>query len=163
MRPLNYGKSRKEADQLAREALEELGLIHLKYRQNYKMAGGEKRMAAIATILAMNPKVMLMDEPSTALDPKNRRRLIRILQKLPTTKIIATHDLDLLLETCDRVLVLNQGKLVADGSVRDILWNRKLLEKYNLELPFCLAGVPERFSEKVLEVSESTPKVQNVR
>ena len=88
-------------------------------------------------------------------------------------KIIATHDL--VLETCDRVLVLNQGKLVADGSVQDILWNRKLLEKYNLELPFCLAGVPERFSEKGVEVSEtmevnrkrkvseSTPKVQNVR
>lgn len=92
--PLNYGKSRKEADQLAREALEELDLIHLKDRQNYKMSGGEKRIAAIATILAMNPKVMLMDEPSTALDPKNRRRLIRILQKLPTTKIIATHDLE---------------------------------------------------------------------
>ena len=77
--------------------------------------------------------------------------MIRILQKLLTTKIIVTHDLDLLLETCDRVLVLNQGKLVVDGSVRDILWNRKPLEKYNLELPFCLAGVPERFSEKALE------------
>lgn len=70
-------------------------------------------------------------------------------------KIIATHDLDLVLETCDRVLVLNQGKLVADGSVQDILWNRKLLEKYNLELPFCLAGVPERFSEKEVEVSKT--------
>lgn len=68
-------------------------------------------------------------------------------------KIIATHDL--VLETCDRVLVLNQGKLVADGSVQDILWNRKLLEKYNLELPFCLAGVPERFSEKGVEVSKT--------
>ena len=70
-------------------------------------------------------------------------------------KIIATHDLDLVLETCDRVLVLNQGKLVADESVRDILWNRKLLKKYNLELPFCLAGVPERFSKKRFEVSET--------
>lgn len=70
-------------------------------------------------------------------------------------KIIATHDLDLVLETCNRVLVLNQGKLVADGSVQDILWNRKLLEKYNLELPFCLAGVPERFSEKEVEVSKT--------
>ena len=77
-------------------------------------------------------------------------------------KIIATHDLDLVLETCDRVLVLNQGKLVADGSVQDILWNRKLLEKYNLELPFCLAGVPERFSEKGFEVSE-TMKVNGKR
>ena len=73
-RPLNYCNSRKEAEQLAREALEELDLIHLKDRQNYKMSGGEKRMAAIATILAMNPKVMLMDKPSTALDPKNRSR-----------------------------------------------------------------------------------------
>lgn len=143
--PLNYGKSREEADQLVQSALEKLGLMHLKDRQNYKMSGGEKRMAAIATILAMNPKVMLMDEPSTALDPKNRRRLIQILQKLPATKIIATHDLDLVLETCDRVLVLNQGKLVADGSVQDILWNREFLEKYDLELPFCLAGIPERF------------------
>ena len=84
--PLNYGKSRKEADQLAREALEELDLIHLKDRQNYKMSGGEKRIAAIATILAMNPKVMLMDEPSTALDPKNRRRLIRILAEKSSVK-----------------------------------------------------------------------------
>ena len=84
--PLNYGKSRKEADQLAREALEELDLIHLKDRQNYKMSGGEKRLAAIATILAMNPKVMLMDEPSTALDPKNRRRLIRILAEKSSVK-----------------------------------------------------------------------------
>ena len=84
--PLNYGKSRKEADQLAREALEELDLIHLKDRQNYKMSGGEKRIAAIATILAMNPKVMLMDEPSTALDPKNRRRLIRILAEKSSGK-----------------------------------------------------------------------------
>ena len=84
--PLNYGKSRKEADQLAREALEELDLIHLKDRQNYKMSGGEKRIAAIATILAMNPKVMLMDEPSIALDPKNRRRLIRILAEASDNK-----------------------------------------------------------------------------
>lgn len=66
--------------------MEELDLIHLKDRQNYKMSGGEKRMAAIATILAMNPKVMLMDEPSTALDPKNRRRLIQILAEASDNK-----------------------------------------------------------------------------
>ena len=66
--------------------MEELDLIHLKDRQNYKMSGGEKRMAAIATILAMNPKVMLMDEPSTALDPKNRRRLIQILAEASNNK-----------------------------------------------------------------------------
>ena len=98
--PLNYGKSRKEADQLAREALEELDLIHLKDRQNYKMSGGEKRIAAIATILAMNPKVMLMDEPSTALDPKNRRRLIRILAEKSSVKCFVEISLLFVKENC---------------------------------------------------------------
>lgn len=141
--PLNYGKSREEADRLVQNVLEKLNLVHLKNRQNYKMSGGEKRMAAIATILAMEPEVMLLDEPSTALDPKNRRRLINILKTLPTTKIIASHDLDMILETCERVLILNKGKIVADGPVKEVLRNRELLEKYDLELPFCLAGISE--------------------
>lgn len=101
-------------------------------------------MAAIATILAMNPKVMLMDEPSTALDPQNRRMLINTLNSLPVTKIIATHDLDMVLETCDRVILLHHGKLAADGPAEEILCNRQLLESNHLELPFCLAGVPHR-------------------
>lgn len=109
-----------------------------------KLSGGEKRMAAIATILAMQPKIMLMDEPSTALDPKNRRTLIRTLNALPVTKIIATHDLDLVLETCDRVLLLHDGQIAADGPAGEILRDRALLEQHSLELPFCLAGVPER-------------------
>lgn len=141
--PLNYGKSREEADRLVQNVLEKLNLVHLKNRQNYKMSGGEKRMAAIATILAMEPEVMLLDEPSTALDPKNRRRLINILKTLPTTKIIASHDLDMILETCERVLILNKGKIVADGPAKEVLRNRELLEKYDLELPFCLAGISE--------------------
>ena len=101
-------------------------------------------MAAIATIFAMQPKIMLMDEPSTALDPKNRRTLIRTLNALPVTKIIATHDLDLVLETCDRVLLLHDGQIAADGPAGGILRDRALLEQHSLELPFCLAGVPER-------------------
>ena len=142
--PLNYGKSREEAERLAEQALRELDLLHLKHRPNYRMSGGEKRLAAIATILAMEPEVMLMDEPSTALDPANRRRLIQILQKLPVTKLIATHDLDLVLETCDRVLILDDGGLAADGPAAELLRERALLEAHHLELPFCLAGVPER-------------------
>ena len=145
--PLNYGMGRAEAEKLVDDTLERMSLLHLKNRQNYKMSGGEKRMAAIATILAMQPKGMLMDEPSTALDPKNRRRLIEILNELPVTKIIATHDLDLVLETCDRVLLLANGTIVADGKVEEILWNQELLEQYNLELPFCIAGIPERFKQ----------------
>ena len=141
--PLNYGMNRKEADETVHNVLEKLNLVHLKNRQNYKMSGGEKRMAAIATILAMQPEVMLLDEPSTALDPKNRRRLINILKELTTTKILASHDLDMVLEICDRVLLLSKGKIVADGPAKEILRNRELLERYDLELPFCLAGVPK--------------------
>ena len=113
--PLNYGMPRPEAEALVDQTLAELNLTHLKNRRNQKLSGGEKRMAAIATILAMQPKIMLMDEPSTALDPKNRRTLIRTLNALPVTKIIATHDLDLVLETCDRVLLLHDGqRTIAD-------------------------------------------------
>ena len=142
--PLNYGMPRPEAEALVDRTLAELNLTHLKNRRNHKLSGGEKRMAAIATILAMQPKIMLMDEPSTALDPKNRRTLIRTLNALPVTKIIATHDLDLVLETCDRVLLLHDGQIAADGPAGEILRDRALLEQHSLELPFCLAGVPER-------------------
>ena len=142
--PLNYGMPRPKAEALVDRALAELNLTHLKNRRNHKLSGGEKRMAAIATILAMQPKIMLMDEPSTALDPKNRRTLIRTLNALPVTKIIATHDLDLVLETCDRVLLLHDGQIAADGPAGEILRDRALLERHSLELPFCLAGVPER-------------------
>ena len=138
--PINYGMSREEAEKTAEETLAQLGLEYLKNRHNHKMSGGEKRMAAIATILAMKPKVMLMDEPSTALDPQNRRTLIRALNRLPMTKIIASHDLDLILDTCDRVLLLSDGKIAADGSVNDILYDKELLENNHLELPLCLAG-----------------------
>ena len=142
--PRNYGLSKEEAEAKVDEVLHRLGLTGLKHRYNHKISGGEKRMAAIATILAMQPKIMLMDEPSTALDPKNRRTLIRTLNALPVTKIIATHDLDLVLETCDRVLLLHDGQIAADGQAGEILRDRALLEQHSLELPFCLAGVPER-------------------
>ena len=99
-------------------------------------------MAAIATILAMKPEYMLMDEPSTALDPQNRRKLINTLNKLPVTMIIATHDLDMVLETCDRVILLHHGKLAADGPVDILLRNKALMEGNHLELPFCLAEPP---------------------
>lgn len=142
--PVNYGMSREEAEKAADKVLDDMEMSYLKYRHNHKISGGEKRMAAIATILAMNPKVMLMDEPSTALDPQNRRMLINTLNSLPVTKIIATHDLDMVLETCDRVILLHHGKLAADGPAEEILCNRQLLESNHLELPFCLAGVPHR-------------------
>lgn len=142
--PMNYGKSREQAEETAREITRDLGVEFLLERHNHRISGGEKRMAAIATILAMEPKVMLMDEPSAALDPKNRRRVINTLNRLPQTKLIASHDLDMILETCDRVLLLSHGTLLADGKAGQILRNREMLERCGLELPFCLAGVRER-------------------
>lgn len=98
-------------------------------------------MAAIATILAMEPKVILMDEPSTALDPMNRRTLIHTINQLPHAKIIASHDLDMILETCSRVILLNHGEIVADGETKEILTNQELLEANRMELPFCLQKI----------------------
>ena len=138
--PRNYGLSKEEAEQKVDAVLEQLGLTELKHRHNHKISGGEKRMAAIATILAMEPKAILMDEPSIALDPFNRRTVIRAINGLSMTKLIASHDLDMILDTCSRVLLLSGGQLVADGRAEDILRDRSLLEANRMELPFCLAG-----------------------
>ncbi|MCQ2480892.1 MAG: energy-coupling factor ABC transporter ATP-binding protein [Clostridia bacterium] len=140
--PVNYGISRADAEKKAEETLEKLGIAGLKNKQNHKLSGGEKRMAAVATILTMEPEIMLLDEPSAALDPHNRRNLINILNVIPVTKIIASHDLDMVLETCNRVILINDGKIVADGKATDILSDKTLLEENGLELPLCMAGVP---------------------
>lgn len=141
--PKNYGLDEAEIEARIDEILERLHLSELKYRYNHKISGGEKRMAAIATILVMNPEALIMDEPTTALDPINRRTVIRAINELPQTKLIASHDLDMILDTCDRVILLSRGAIVADGKTQDILRDRALLEANRMELPFCLAGVHE--------------------
>ena len=139
--PLNYGHSKEEAEARVDQVLEELNLTYLKHKYNHKISGGEKRMAAIATILTMRPKVMLMDEPSTALDPENRRRVINAINKLDITKVIASHDLDMILDTCERVILMHDGEIIADGPVEEILTDRELLETNHMELPFKLQGL----------------------
>lgn len=136
--PLNYGLTRVETDRRVDEVLKELNLENLKNKYNHKISGGEKRMAAIATILVMNPDVLLMDEPTIALDPRNRRNIINTINKLNNTKLIASHDLDMILETCDRVILINNGKIIADGKTLDILSNKELLENNYMELPMSL-------------------------
>ena len=143
--PLNYGLSREETDARVDAVLKSLGIEKLKHSYNHKISGGEKRMAAIATILAMEPEAILMDEPSTALDPVNRRTVINTIRRLPQTKLIASHDLDMILDTCQRVILLSGGKIVADGPVEEILYNRELLEGNRMELPFCLQGRRENY------------------
>lgn len=136
--PRNYGLSKEETEQRVDEVLNRLNLQDLKHRYNHKISGGEKRMAAIATILAMEPETILMDEPSTALDPVNRRTVINTINALPQTKLIASHDLDMILDTCQRVILLSHGKIVADDSAETILRDKALLEANRMELPLCL-------------------------
>lgn len=138
--PRNYGLSKEETEQRVDAVLNQLGLTALKHRYNHKISGGEKRMAAIATILTMEPETILMDEPSTALDPVNRRTVINTINTLPQTKLIASHDLDMILDTCQRVILLARGKIVADGPAERILRDQALLEANRMELPFCLQG-----------------------
>ena len=136
--PLNYGLSRDETEARVDRVLKELGLEDLKHRHNHRISGGEKRMAAIATVLAMEPEVILMDEPTSALDPYNRRVVINTIRALPQTKIITSHDLDMILDTCDRVILLSHGEIAADGPAETILRDKALLEANRMELPLRL-------------------------
>lgn len=142
--PRNYGIGKAEVEQRVDDALMRTNISHLKHRQNYKLSGGEKRMACIAVILAMQPEIILMDEPSIALDPCNRRTLINTLNGMEETKLIASHDLDMILETCDRVILLDRDGIKADGDAEEVLRNRELLESCRLELPYCLQGCRKR-------------------
>lgn len=146
--PRNYGFPREEVDRLVEDALARCDARHLEYKQNYKMSGGEKRIACIAVVLAMKPEIVLMDEPSIALDPYNRRNLIHILNEMTETRIIASHDLDMILETCERVILMDGNGIRADGPAGEILRNRELLESCRLELPFCMQEIREYKSRR---------------
>lgn len=133
--PMNYGMSKEEADRRASAILQQLGISELKDRYNHRLSGGEKRMAAIAVILAMDPEVILMDEPTSALDPYNRRIVLNTIRSMKGTRLVASHDLDLILDVCDRVILIDQGRVIADGSTEQILRDKELLEAHRLELP----------------------------
>lgn len=137
---LNYGMSKEDAECRVDAVLEQLGLTQLKNKYNHKISGGEKRMAAIATVLAMEPEVIIMDEPSVSLDPYNRRAVINVINSLTQTKLIASHDLDMIMETCRSVILISDGQIVASGDVNEILRNKELLENNRMELPFSLAS-----------------------
>ena len=136
--PINQGRSASEVQAQVARALATVGAGHLAGRPPYRLSGGEKRAVAIASVLAMAPSVLVMDEPSAGLDPRARRRLIALLKSLEQTKIIATHDLDLVLDLCPRVLVLREGVIEADGPAQAIFADAELLERCHLELPLSL-------------------------
>ena len=136
--PRNYGLPEAEVERRVNYALKQVGIPHLRDKQIFKMSGGEKKLVSLATILSMTPDIILLDEPSIALDPRNRRQLINLLNSFEHLKIIATHDLDLVLDTCQRTILLADGRIVADAPTEVILTNKKLLEDNGLELPLSL-------------------------
>jgi cobalt/nickel transport system ATP-binding protein len=133
--PQNYGLSPEEVEERVQYALSKVHLTDLRKKHIYKMSGGEKKLASIATILAMRPDIVLMDEPSVALDPRNRRRLINILNEMPQMKLIASHDLDFILDTCERTILMDEGTIIFDGKTSEVMRDKDLLELHGLELP----------------------------
>ena len=133
--PLNIGLDETQVRVQVDRALHTVGAEHLAQRAPYRLSGGEKRAVAIAGVLAMAPDILVLDEPSSGLDAAARRRLIGLLASFTHTRIIATHDLDLALDVCTRVLVLHGGRLLADGTPAMIFDDRELLVRCSLEPP----------------------------
>ncbi len=130
--PMNMGLKKEKVEDAVNRALEEVDMLPFLKRSPHHLSVGEKKRVAIATVLSMEPEILVLDEPSSNLDPKHRREFIGLLQKLQLTKIIATHDLDLIVETCSRIALLDEGRIVAVGKTADILQNRLLLEDYGM-------------------------------
>lgn len=140
--PLNLGLPHATVDARVTAALETVGAAHLKARPPYRLSGGQKRSVAIAAVLAMEPDILVMDEPTAGLDSLARRQLIKLLGSFKHTKIIATHDLDLVLDLCERTIVLHNGLVLADGCTTQIFKDTALLTQSHLEKPFRLQGCP---------------------
>jgi len=136
--PRNYGFPEHLVEKMVLEALRTVRIEYLKNASIFKLSGGEKKLASLATILSMQPDIILLDEPSVGLDPVNRRNLIQVMNQLSALKIIASHDLDLILDTCSRTILLFNEKIAADGNTQAILCNKDLLESNGLELPLSL-------------------------
>ena len=136
--PANMDLQPQQIDERVEAAIALTGLQSLAERPPHHLSGGEKQMVAIAGLLAMTPQIVLYDEPTASLDIRSRRRLITFMQGLQQTMVIASHDLEFLLEVCDRTLVMYQGKIVADGHPKDIMGDEALMATYDMEKPHSL-------------------------
>jgi cobalt/nickel transport system ATP-binding protein len=141
--PRNAGLDEREVARHAESALQAVGISHLRGRAPFKLSGGEKRAASIATVLSMLPDILVMDEPTAGLDPRARRMVKDLLRGFSHTKIIASHDLELVWELCERTLVLTQGTVAADGPTRQVLGDAALMERCGLEVPYGLRACPQ--------------------
>lgn len=136
--PKNYGFSEEEVQSRTIKALKNVGIEDLKDRPIYHLSGGQKKLASIATVLSMKPDILIFDEPTIALDPRNRRKFIEVLNSLSGTKIVASHDLDLIYDTCEKTILISNGKIIKNGLTKEILNDKELLENNGLELPLSL-------------------------
>lgn len=139
--PDNYRYSKEKKEKKIQAAVEATGIESLLDRQVFHLSGGERKLVAIASVLTTEPSLLLMDEPSAALDPVNRRNLIQLINRLPEAKLITSHDLDMIWDTCTRVILMNKGSMIADGPVKEILSNAVLLEQNGMELPLRLQRI----------------------
>lgn len=140
--PLNLGLEAEEVESRVESALRTVRSLHLKDRPPYKLSGGEKRCVAIASVLSMAPNILVLDEPTSNLDPLARQTLIDLLKTFDHTKIIATHDLDMAIDLCERTIVLRKGKVIEDGNTLDLFSNKKCLSYSNLEMPLKMQSCP---------------------
>jgi cobalt/nickel transport system ATP-binding protein len=133
--PLNMGLSPQEIKSRAAYALEIVGLTNMADRAPHHLSAGQKRAAAIATVLSMSPKIITLDEPDGSLDPASRNNLIRLLSSLPQTLIIATCNMDFAAALAERAVLLNGGRIIADGEAEKIMSDAKLMTEHRLEVP----------------------------
>jgi cobalt/nickel transport system ATP-binding protein len=138
--PLNLGKSRDEARAIVRQTLNSLGLADFAERISYELSGGEKRLVALATALAMRPEVLLLDEPASGLDPRARRELVEQLARIGGTQVIGSHDMEFVRSSCRRVVVIDAGRIIADGPTDAILGDASLMLSHGLEVPHSLVA-----------------------
>lgn len=133
--PANMGLTAAEIEGRVTAALAAVGALHLRDESPYRLSGGQKKSVSVATVLAMEPSVLVLDEPTANLDPRARRQVVGLLRRFGHTTLLATHDLELVLELCPRTLAMRDGVIVADGPTREIFSDETLLEACGLEQP----------------------------
>ncbi|MEK4241502.1 ABC transporter ATP-binding protein [Janibacter sp. FSL W8-0316] len=134
--PRNLGLSAHEVDARVEEALTAVGMLDVADRPPHHLSFGQKRRVAVATVLAMRPEILVLDEPSSNLDPASRRELAEIVDGLGITVLMVTHDLPYALQLCERSVVLSEGRVVADAATREVLSDGELMAAHRLELPY---------------------------
>lgn len=142
--PMNLGVADKDITALVEKALRDVGLEHaMGFRSSHHLSFGERKRAALASVLVMAPEILALDEPTSNLDPRNRRHLIGLLGGLPATILLATHDLEMVLELCPRTVVMDRGHTWADGETRRLLGDARLMQEHGLEVPVSLRRAPD--------------------